>query len=285
MVTTPNTDRAENPAFLPKLLREPLVQFLALAALLFLAQAILVGDDRDIISVDKETQAFLIERRQELILRPLSEDEKRQTIEDYIEEEILVREAIKRGFDNSSQIRRLLLQNMRFFIVGDLPEPSEEELRVFFAENRGAFESPPSLELEHIFFEDPTSVPSALLEQLNAGMDPTSFGDRDLAFGRWMRFMDNRRLIAAFGRETAREILALPVDDTDWHGPFTSERGAAHVVRIVERHPPSLPEFEAARDWIATRWMSTKSRELMVRELETVRQNYRVEVTERGADG
>ena len=132
-------------------LKEPLVHFLALAGLLFVLQALFAGDTREVISVGTDTQEYLFQQRQDLTLQPVSEEEKQQIIEDFIEEEILVREANKRGFADGSRIRRLLLQNMRFFIAGDLSEPSEEDLRTFFDENLRSFESPPSLELDHIF--------------------------------------------------------------------------------------------------------------------------------------
>lgn len=49
--------------------REPLVHFLALAALLFLANAIFSRDDREVIRVDIATQEYLIDQRQDLLQR------------------------------------------------------------------------------------------------------------------------------------------------------------------------------------------------------------------------
>ncbi len=88
------------------LLKEPLVHFLALAGLLFGLQAIFAGDTREVISVDADTQEYLFQQRQDLTLRPVSDEEKQQIIEDFVEEEILVREANKRGFADGSRIRR-----------------------------------------------------------------------------------------------------------------------------------------------------------------------------------
>ena len=267
--------------FLKDILKEPLLHFLALAGLLFVLQAVFAGDTREVISVDADTQEYLFQQRQDLTLSPVSEEEKRQIVEDFVEEEILVREANKRGFADSSRIRRLLLQNMRFFIAGDLPEPSEGDLRAFFEDNLNSFESPPSLELDHIFFGDPANVPDGLAEKLNGGAEANAFGDEDYTFGRRMRFMDEKRLIAAFGRETASQVLALPPSDMSWHGPFLSEQGTAHFVRVSKRNPPSVPDYDTARDWVSAQWMTTKSRELMEAELATVRPNYRIDVAGR----
>ena len=114
---------------------EPLVHFIALAGLLFLASALWSGGVREAIRVDKATQDFLIKQRSDLLLRPLTLEEEQQVVEDFVEEEILVREAKKRGLENSSRIRRLMVQNMRFLLSGDLAKPTQSELRSFFEKN------------------------------------------------------------------------------------------------------------------------------------------------------
>ena len=94
--------------------QEPLVHFLVVAALLFVASASFSEDDRDVIFVDTATQEYLIQQQQDLLLRNMTDSEKQQAIESFIDDEILVREARKRGFENNSRIRSLLTQNMRF---------------------------------------------------------------------------------------------------------------------------------------------------------------------------
>lgn len=95
--------------------REPLVHFLGLAALLFVAHAVFLDDDKEVITIDIATQEFLIKQQEDLLLRLLSVEEKAEAIESFIDDEILVREARRKGLDNSSRIRRLLIQNMHFF--------------------------------------------------------------------------------------------------------------------------------------------------------------------------
>lgn len=75
---------------------EPLIHFLGIAALLFVFNAAFNGDEREVISVDVATQEYIIKQRQELLLRPLSKEEKIEAIDAFIEDEILVREAQKR---------------------------------------------------------------------------------------------------------------------------------------------------------------------------------------------
>jgi hypothetical protein len=257
---------------------EPLVHFVALAALLFLASALWSGGAREAIRVDKATQDFLIKQRADLLLRPLTQEDKKQVVDDFIEEEILVREAKKRGLENSSRIRRLMVQNMRFFLSGDLAKPTPEELRAFFEKNQKRYESPPTLTLDHVFFGDPEQVPKATLSQLKEGDDHSAMGDSNSFMGRKVAAASQRQLAGLFGPDAARKILTIK--DKDWHGPIVSPRGA-HFVRIAERNPARLPRFEDAGTWIEGEWSLAKQREILNRELEAMRPNYQIIVAPR----
>ena len=267
-----------------RLLREPLVHFLVLAGLLFAMQAIFVGDRRQVIAVDAAAQEFLFKQQEDLLLRPLSETEKAEIVQTYVEEEILVREAVSRGFTDSSRVRTLLVQNMRFFIAGEIPDPTDEELKAWFENNSEQFESPPSLDLEHILFNDPDAVPADILERLDTAENPSKVGDFDVDYGYRMRFLDRKRLVGAFGPEGARQILAIPEGDDGWIGPILSPRGPAHFVRVTARHEPRIPEFDVARNWIGTQWISMKNREAMDNALDDMRPNYRVEIAPLAGD-
>lgn len=264
--------------FFSYILREPLAHFLVMAGLLFLVQALFAADERDVIVVDAQTQKFLFEQEEELQLRALSEKEKTEIISNFIEEEILVREAVKRGFSDSSRIRALLLQNMRFFIAGDITEPSDEELRAYFQDNQEMFESPPSVDFDHVMYEAGTPVPADVLNQLRSGADPDTLGDADLAFGRSIRFMTQSRIAQSFGRDAALDVISASADSDAWQGPFVTPSGSTHFLRVIERHPKRVPDFETARDWVSTRWLANQSRALLNQEIEAVASDYKIEI-------
>ena len=252
------------------------MHFLGIAALLFIGSAVFSGDEREVIMVDVPTQEYLIQQQQDLILRPLTEEEKAQAIEMFIEEEILTREARKRGFENSSRIRRLLIQNMRFFMASEILEPTQEDLRAFFEDNADRFRTAPTITYDHAFFSNPEEVPPHTLELLRAGADHRSVGDASAMSARLIG-MNARQIVQSFGREPASAIL--DIEDDQWHGPFTSAHGA-HFLRIAERRPGRTPSFEDAQNWLEQEWMMTKNREIVARELEVMRKSYRIEVLE-----
>ena len=262
------------------LTQEPLVHFLGLAALLFIANAFFSPDNREVIAVDVATQEFLIEQRQSLMLRDLSETEKQEAVETFIEEEILVREARKRGLENNSRIRALLIQNMRFFMASTIPDPTEEDLRTYFDANIERLTSEPSVTYHHVYFADPDSVPASTLSELESGAEYSRMGDTTYQNAVLSRMVEGQ-IVSNFNRDIARTIL--DIDDSKWHGPFVSQTGA-HFLRIVERHPRVRPNYESAQSWLEEDWFMTKRDEIVERELMAMREDYRIEIAVPGDD-
>lgn len=273
-----NTKPSRKETGIRTLLKEPLLHFLVLALLLFVAQLIWGQDTREVISIDAEAQRFLIQQEEDLRLRKLSDAEKTAIVERYIEDEILVREAKARGFTDSARIRALLLQNMRYFIGGDIPAPTDNDLRSYFAENADAFASPPSIDLNHVQFRDPKTVPDDILTLLDTAENPESFGDENFRIGYILRNLDQRLLVSQFGPEIARELLAIETGDRAWRGPFDAPDGSQYFLRLVRKNPARVREFDQVRDWVQTDWLSSKTRELLDESLQEMRQKYQIEI-------
>lgn len=253
---------------------EPLFHFLGIAALLFATNALFSGDDRDVIRVDAATQQHLIDSQQSRLLRDMTDAEKSAAVDSFIEDEILVREARKRGFENSSRIRELLIQNMRFLMAGEIPEPSESDLRDFYEQNISILESPPTVTYDHVLFSDPSRVPPDIMEILNNGADPIGIGDTNKMNSRIYQAV-NEAIVVAFGRDLAQDIIGI--DDETWHGPFKSAQGV-HFLRVYARHHRERPTWEQSKKWIMAEWQHAKNRAIFERELAQMRKNYRVEI-------
>lgn len=184
----------------------------------------------------------------------------------------------RKGLDNSSRIRQLLIQNMRFFLANEFPKPSDEDLRIFFEANRDRFELQPSITYEHVFFVDPENIPAGTLDQLLSGIDHTKAGDAN-SFGSLLIKMDQRMIAKSFGPEEASGILAI--SDKKWYGPFISPRGA-HFLRISAHHAAEQAEFEGIKSWVEASWNFSKTREIIDQELVELRKGYRIEILHSG---
>lgn len=256
------------------LLKEPLVHFLLLAGLLFGVEQYFAAGQKTRIVVDPATADYLIRQREDLELRTLSAEERAEVIDAYVEDEILYQEAYRRGLDRGdSRMRRNLILKMRGLLTGDLPEPSEEDLRAWFEANRDRFSRPATLDLQQIYFQDPATVPADLPARLQAGANPASFGESDMAQLQQLPEISQRFLVGTFGPVAARAILAI--DDEAWHGPFTSVSGV-HFVRVLARNPEVQATFEAVRPYLQGDWLMDQSRKAISAELARIRDDYEI---------
>src|SRR3990172_6079699 len=76
-------------------LRESLLQFAAAGGLLFLAHALWAPSESNRIVVTKELAEALAREREELLLRPLTNEERERVVFAFIDEEVLLREAYR----------------------------------------------------------------------------------------------------------------------------------------------------------------------------------------------
>lgn len=256
-------------------LREPLLHFSLIAAFIFFIHYAVGGDKKEIIFVDAVTQNFLINQEQELLLRQLTAQERTAIIDSFIEEEILVREARKRGFSDNSRVRALLIQNMRFFLRETVPEPGERELQDHFKKNIDTFKRPASVSYDQVLYIDPDEVPDNIVNDLRSGVDFSTMGDR-LTIGSSISIKAvERNIIDTFGPTAAKSILAI--SDNDWHGPFESSLGV-HFLRIQERRRAVQPKYDDVKEWVGLHWNMSKHRELLDAKLEEIKKGYSIEV-------
>ena len=90
--------------------------------------------------------------------------------------------------------------------------------------------------------------------------------------------MGEASIVSGFGPEQGAQILAL--DDEDWHGPYLSDAGA-HFLKLDKAFEATVPDWEQAKGWVSTEWLADQNRQILDRELEAMRENYRVEIEPR----
>ena len=258
---------------------EPLVHFIALAALLFAFEYVWSSAQKEKIIVDQQSIDFLVKQQEDLVLRKLTPEERQQVIDGFIEDEILYREAYKRGLDKNTRMRRNLILKMRGLALGDIRKSTDDELKRFFEANRARYARPATLSLTQVFYRDPSKVPDGLLDELRAGRDPKRLGEFMNGFERSLSRVSKRELVAILGPEAARPIVAL--QDDQWHGPFQSIRGT-HFVRIVERRPPWEVSYEEVKAYLEQEWMMAQSRIAIEKEVEKLRKDYDIVVETEG---
>lgn len=271
-----------------RILREPLIHFLGIGVAVFAAFELTSDRDsferQDAIVVAEDQTARLIAEFEAVWRRAPTEAEVERLVEDFVREEIYVREALTLGLDqNDAVIRRRLRQKMEFLdnsVVESLV-PTEEELRAFFAENAADYVVGGRIAFEQVFlgeFSDKAKT-AAARAALSSGVDLASVGERTLLPSA-MGLSDEPVVDGVFGRGFFAALEALPPNE--WRGPIKSGFGV-HFVRILVRREPRTPAFDAVREKVLGAWRREKSEELKELSFARLRERYDVIGRDRSA--
>jgi hypothetical protein len=271
-----------------RLLREPIVHFFALAALLFVAYRIVSprGAAPDAIVVSADRIAALAAQFERTWMRPPSEPELDALIEGHVLEEILYREGIALGLDRDDPvIRNRVRQKME--LLGEdtaAAEPTDADLQAWLDTHPADFAIPERFAFEQIYF-DPARHGAALAEvvssarsRLETGADATQLGDATLLPAS-LGPAPSSEVERTFGPELAQALPAL--EPGAWRGPVRSSYGV-HLVRVTARDAGRVPGLGEVRDVVAREWASARSREAARAFHRALRERYRVSIERPG---
>lgn len=216
-------------------------------------------------------------------LREPTADELKGLVDDLLNEKVMAREAQEMGLDKDDTIiRRRLAQKLKFLVedTAQLAEPTEAELRQFYAANPAHFETPGKLSFRLVYFnpehrKDAAADATAALGALSANVaDDSIEGDR-LLLGDSFADTDEQALSGMFGADFAREVVAL--EPGGWRGPVKSGYGF-HLVLVTQRTATTPKPFETVKDAVLAEWRSAKQTELSREYLAELRNKYGVEL-------
>ena len=268
-----------------KLLKDPLLHFLALGALLFAGALVRdVGDeDPERIVIDAVTVERIAEAARRLHGREPTRDELRELLEPAIRDEVLYRQALALGLDeDDDEVRRRLIEKMQYLTMdlADPEPPSEDVLREHFAANIERFELPAAVTFEQVFFsprlhgESLEASVEAGLRALREGTPPAEVGDRTPLRPRYDD-ADRARIEVIFGPEMTDALFAAAPGS--WDGPYLSDFGV-HLAKVVEHRPARRRSFDEARDEVLAAYAAARRAERNEAEYARIRARYDVVV-------
>jgi hypothetical protein len=246
-----------------RLLRQPLLHFLILGALLFGLYSWLHG------GAPKATDEIVLSRGQLQSLqaqfqrtrqRAPTPDELQGLVEGWVREEIFYREGLAMGLDrDDTVVRRRIAQKLEFIVDGAAPTPpTTAELQAWLDVNADKYQIEPRYTLRQIYFdvaqhgEKLDADVAAVRRALEAGK--TSAGDPTLLPPALERVTASE-VKRVFGRELVDALKSLPVGT--WQGPLRSTFGM-HLVNLSAAEaarPVALSEVRAQveRDFLQAR--------------------------------
>ena len=269
-------------------LKEPLLHFLLAGAALFGAYAWMnraaenpASKKAAQIQISAGDIRWLTENWTTQWQRPPTQDELRGLVTDYLNEQLLAREARALGLeDNDVIVRRRLAQKLTFLIDDTLrrADPSEDELQQYYTANAQRYRSGARISLAHIYFSpqrraDARSDARNTLALLAAAGDtppPAELGDRLLIEAEF-RDETEQAISSVFGPGFGRAAFALKTGA--WSGPIESGYGL-HLVRVSALQEAFLPPLSEVRVRVVEDWKRDQEQSAKERYLGELRKKY-----------
>ncbi len=265
-------------------LREPIVHFIALGALLVFIHN-LWSDWQGVQGRTIAVSASEIERLSQAWAstsgRAPSDKDRDYIIDQYVKEEVLVREAKRLGLDEGDVImRRRLAQKMDFLIgaESESEDASDSELRQFYDENKEQFASNERRSFNHIYLS-PEKYGDGIerqarrvLEQLTAGVDWKSLGDPFIQ-KRSYAVIPQAEVGRLFGPGFAAALFATKPGE--WSGPIGSAFGL-HLVKIETIDDALQADFEMIKPQVKEAWRAQQQLELKAQKIDNLVSDYTI---------
>ena len=263
------------------ILESPLLHFIIIGVVVYGLYTRLKPLTLDTIQVTPQTLEALIQQQESITQNPLTHGQKQALLEGHIEDEILLREAYKRGIhQNDYRVRKRLLTIMRSSLSDTIPEPSVAQLRAFYETHQKQYQMSPSRSFEQVYFSfvsgnSPKNLAS-FQQKLQNTSDISSLGEF-FPMGQQFSQASFSQIAQMFGKPFAQAVFDLEMNT--WVGPIDSKHGT-HYVRVTAQDDTKLPTFEQMESYLRTDYFMEKSRESQKGKIDNMRKNYRIIVEE-----
>lgn len=236
-----------------RLIREPLVHFLAAGSVLFLLMGQFGSNDSldRSITINEEEVARLASQWEQTWQRPPSRQQLDSLIRDYIKEEVYVREAMRLGLDaDDPVIRRRLRAKMEFLATAEIQnmEPTAAELQRSYDANKSRYAEKPAFSFDQQFLGEDEAAAKDAMNALSQGKQPTT---QALSVPESMEDAASDSISRAFGDDFTDSLRNAP--QGKWSGPVRSGFGW-HAVRVRNVIAAGTPNLSAVRQRVSNDW-------------------------------
>ena len=288
---------------LHRVLREPLVHFLAAGGLLFAIYTLsphvqaTAPSNRTIVVDEAALRNFLQYRSKAFEteyftseLNAMTPEQRTELADQYVEEEMLYREARSLGLEQGDYvIRQRLVQKMRFLmddLVNTGGTPDDAVLTDYLHRNKERYLVQPSTTFTHVFTDASTrgdagarTQAERLTVQLNATharfSDAPGYGDR---FPFLQNYVERTAdyIASQFGEEFVAALARIPPSETTWVGPIKSTHGY-HVVLVTGKADGRLPALSEIRQQVQEDWALDRGERARARAMKQLAGQYTID--------
>lgn len=268
-----------------KVLREPFIIFLALGASIFFVFELRGEANNTAPPPPEQSQILLTQGIKEHLERQFQQtwdrkpdqEELDKLMNEFVKEEILVREATLLGLDQNDQmIRARLQQKMENLALNSAEalDPTEDELKQFYEGNLTQYIQGANLSFQQLYLgRAPTTIEiNTALSKLNSNASNKSVGQPSKLPAQ-LKFAQKRAIDGIFGPLFFPELIKAPVNQ--WTGPVRSGLGL-HLVKVNDRTLSPPPPLAAIKDQLVEQWRQEKANEIMRTSFDRIKLKYEI---------
>ncbi len=273
-----------------KLIKEPLLHFLLIGALLFVIFDYLNEEPEPQLKVINVTRTDIENLTNNFLntwQRPPTKQELNQLIEEKVRDDITYQEALSLGLQKEDiYIKRRLRMKLESLYI-DLSarnEPTQPELESYLKRHAIDFAIDSQLAFSQVYFSPTNNSKEqldkqieALKNQLNQNdlqVDIEQLGDSTLLASHYP-MMSVKNVHNQFGKAFADSIDALKIGK--WTGPIRSQYGY-HLVKVEQRIPSYVPDLSEVRLTVERGVISERRQQLLDSHYQRLRDQYSVNI-------
>lgn len=259
-------------------MRDPLVWFVLIGALLFSADHYLNSADEQII-VDEAIRQRLATLWQTQTGNTATTDEVDALVQSWLKEEIMFREAKRLGLERDDTIvRRRLVQKLSFLSeevdIASSEQTQQDVMTSYYYEHQDEYKTEIRYTFQQIFFSSEENANQYVGEKIAELTDWQSLGDTSLLNTAYTQitFAEARR---DFGAQFARSLSELVESVDAWQGPIKSSYGY-HFVRLEDLKPAQQLPYAMVRTRVAKDYAQQLKTDSQSNYYDSLREKYEV---------
>lgn len=282
----------DQPSPIQRLLREPLLHFAIIGAVLFVFYSLTAQPDSNsagsTIVITRPQVDALVASFTKTWQRQPAPEEVEILIQNAVREEVYYREAVAMGLDKDDPVIRRRLQQKLEFITSDLvvdSEATDVQLNDYLQKHPDLFRAETLFTFMQIYLNPEKHTGTletdaqAILKQLSnqeKTIDPITLGDATLLEHSFVAVSD-REIEKIFGEAFLTHIKTITPGS--WQGPIKSSYGV-HLVLVSERIEGEEPELSKVRDAVHREYTNAKRLEANEKLYQEMLKNYQITIEE-----
>ena len=263
-----------------QLINEPTVHFFVIAVVVFIVYAISNFSGDDVIELDqREIDARIL--MQEMVSgQPLTSEQQEFITASYVEEQILVKEAVELGLDNDARIHDMLAQKMRHVLSGDIIQPTPAELESFYSSNSELYRAPATVSVDELILDTRNEIPIEIETLISEGVNSDEILEMASGSSAPLPNANHLDLSNIFAPEFADAVFQS--QGNEWIGPFSSNRGQ-HFLKIIERSEERIPPMAEIADRVRLDWITQEEEIRLQQEVNKLWDRYEIIINDDGS--